>query len=165
MKVHLWGNSQANPKVGSTHPAGKVPHRSLMWGVATDTADACRCHVWVLFFCFFWDSCWLSSDSRRLGFNLHRFELISTEQGQFDQNQVASAKLDCISRRLKKAKIGLESCRNSRNRLWMRPKHPKSVLPQFYCFLFCFVFLAFFLCFVNQSHTNVFFKNILIVIY
>ena len=78
-------------------------------------------------------------------------------------------------KRPKKAKIGLESCRNSQNRLWMRPKHPKSVLPQFYseclllllCFLFCFVlclvFLAFFLCFVNQGHSNVFFKNILIV--
>ena len=27
------------------------------------------------------------------------------------------------------AGISLESCRNSRNWLWMRPKHPKSVLP------------------------------------
>ena len=43
---------------------------------------------------------------------------------------------------------GLESCQNGQNQLWMRPKHPKFVLPQFYseylllllCFLFCFVF-------------------------
>ena len=77
-----------------------------------------------------------------------------------------------MPKRPKKAEICLDSCRNSQNRLWMRPKHPKSVLPQFYseylllllCFLFCFVFLAFFfLCFVNQGHSNVFFKNILIV--
>ena len=56
--------------------------------------------------------------------------------------------------------ISLESCQNSWILLWMRPKYPKSVIPQFYyeylllilCFHFCFVFLAFFfLCFVNQG--------------
>ena len=75
----------------------------------------------------------------------------------------------------KQAKIGLELCRNNRNWLWMRPKHPKSVLPQFYFeylllllyFLFCFVFLAFFFffsfIFFEPRTYNVFFKNILIV--
>ena len=62
----------------------------------------------------------------------------------------------------KQAKISLESCWNSRNWLWMRPKHPKSVILQFYSeyllLLLCFLF-----CFVNQGHSNVFFKNILIV--
>ena len=94
------------------------------------------------------------------------------EPGQFSQNRVVSAESDCLGRWPKKAEIGLELFRNSRNRLWMRPKHPKSIISQFYseylllllCFLFCFVFLAFFfLCFVNQGHSNVFFKNILIV--
>ena len=90
-------------------------------------------------------------------FFFHKF---APTQLQFTPIQLESG---CINRRLKRpkqAKIGLESCWNSWNRLWMRPKHPKSVLPQFYseyllfllCFLFCFVFLVFlFLCFVNQG--------------
>ena len=44
-----------------------------------------------------------------------------------------------------------ETDRNNQNQFWIRPKHPKSVISQFYseylllllCFLFCFVFLAF----------------------
>ena len=63
----------------------------------------------------------------------------------------------------KQAEIDLESYQNSRNWLWMMPKHPKSVLPQFYfeylLLLFCFVFLAFFfLCFVNQGHIMCFLR-------
>ena len=100
------------------------------------------------------------------------FFKIRIELGQFDQNWVVSVEFGCIGLWLKQSKqadIGLESCRNQ---LWMRLKHPKSVIPQFYseyllfllCYLFCFVFLAFFfLSFVNQDHSNVFFKNILIV--
>ena len=111
-----------------------------------------RCRVWAFFF----------SDSRQLGFDSRWTGVIRPESGRIGRQL----------KRWKQAEIGLESCRNNRNRLWMRPKHPKSVLPQFYseylllllCFLFCFVFLAFFfLCFVNQGHSNVFFKNILIV--
>ena len=52
------------------------------------------------------------------------------------------------------------------NWLWMRPKHPKSVLPQFYfeylllllCFLFCFVFLNIFLI-INKNIFNIFFNR------
>ena len=79
-------------------------------------------------------------------------------------NRVVSADDWNGLKRLKQAEINLESCRNSRNRLWMRPKHPKSILSQFYskylllllcflfCLVFCFVFLAFFfLCFLNQG--------------
>ena len=52
---------------------------------------------------------------------------------------------------VKQVEIGLESCRNSRNWLWMMPKHPKSVNPQFYSeyllLLLCCFFFFFFLCF------------------
>ena len=142
--------------------AGRVSHQSSMW---PDVACGIRRSALVprLNFFFFiyiflifisWiraDSAWFASnraDSARIG--LYRLYRSVTET----------------------AKIGLESCWRSRNWLWMRPKHPKSVLPQFYseylllllCFLFGFVFLAFFfLCFVNQCIVMYFFKNILIV--
>ena len=67
----------------------------------------------------------------------------------------------------KQAEIDLESYQNNQDWLWMMPKHPKSVLPQFYfkylllllCSLFCFVFLAFFfLCFMNQWHIMCFLR-------
>ena len=54
----------------------------------------------------------------------------------------------------KQDEIGLESCRNSRNRLWMMPKHPKSVHPQFYfeCLLLILcVFFFFFFCVSSSS--------------
>ena len=104
-----------------------------------------------LFFFFFSrihaESGSIRTDSARIGFNSHRF----------GQNRVVSTS---NLNRPKQAEISLELCWNSRNRLLMRPKHPKFVLPQFYseylslllCFLFNFVFLAFFfLCFVNQG--------------
>ena len=59
-----------------------------------------------------------------------------------------------------------------RNRLWMRPKQPKSVIPQFYSeyffasFVFSFLFYVFCLLlslFCESRYSNVFFKNILIV--
>ena len=91
---------------------------------------------------------------------------IRAEPGQFGRNWIISAGGWNWPKRPKQAKISLESCRNSRNWLWMRPKHPKSVLPLFYfeyllllCFLFCLVFLAFFfLCFVNQGHIMCFLR-------
>ena len=114
------------------------------------------------FFFFFFNM-----DLHRLNSNSHRFKPIPTKPSRFNQNRVLMGRIRSIGQRLKQAEIGLESCRNNRNRLWMRPKHPKSVIPQFYfeylllllCFLFCFVFLAFFfLCFVNQWHIMCFLR-------
>ena len=105
-----------------------------------------RYHVWSFFF---------------HGFALTRLWFTSNQadSAKIKPNQVVSAK-DRNGRSgprwPKQAEISLESCRNSQNWLWMRPKHPKFVIPQFYSeyllLLFCFVFLAFFfLCFVNQG--------------
>ena len=102
------------------------------------------CHVWVFFF-FFWDSCRLGSDFLQNG-------PIWPESGRIGR----------IKLYWPTTEIGLESCLNNRNRLWMRPKHLNFVLPQFYSeyllLLLCFLFR-----FVNQGHSNVFFKNVLIV--
>ena len=106
-------------------------------------------------------------DSARFAPTQLLFSPIRTKPERFGQNQAESGHISRRPKRSKQAEISLESCRNSRNRLWMRPKHPKSVLPQFYyeylllllCFLFCFVFLAFFFLWFS----NVLFKNILIV--
>ena len=112
-----------------------------------------RCRVWAFFFFFFFHKfvpTWL--DSRQLGFNSHRFmphQADLARIGPYWPNWVVQPATE----------IGLESCRNSRNQLWIRSKHLKSILPQFYseylllllCFLFCFLFLAFFFCFVNQG--------------
>ena len=103
---------------------------------------------------------WFRVDSVRFVPTRLLFSLIRAESGLFGQNQAVSAESGRIDWLLKHAEIGLDSCQNNWNRLWMRPKHPKSIFPQFYfeylllllCFLFCFVFLAFFfLCFVNQG--------------
>ena len=127
-----------------------------------------RCRVCFFFFFFFF-----TVTSTRL-----LFSPICAKPRRFGQNQAVSAKSGYIGRqpkRIETAEISLESCWNSQNRLWMRPKHPKFVLSQFYseylllllCFLFCF---AFCLCCLPSSffvlwsrHSNVFFKNILIV--
>ena len=110
-------------------------------GVATDAATyALVPHLRFFFFFFF------EFKLTRL-----RFGPICAEPGKFGQNRVISAGSQNWSNQPKQAKIDHESCRNSRNQLWMRPKHPKSILPQFFseylllllCFLFCFVFLAF----------------------
>ena len=122
----------------STDVAGRVPHKSptrlpMHW-----------CYIWAFFFFFF------SQIRAELG-------SIRTDSARVEPNRVVSTG---NRNRPKQAEISLELCWNSRNRLLMRPKHPKFVLPQFYseylslllCFLFYFVFLAFFfLCFVNQG--------------
>ena len=133
------------------------------WEGAAPESDAAQCGVRLptrLSFFFF---SWIRFDSARFAPTQLLFSPIRTEPGRFGQNQAESGHISRRPKqpkRSKQAEISLESCRNSRNRLWMRPKHPKSVLPQFYyeylllllCFLFCFVFLAFFfLCFVNQG--------------
>ena len=92
------------------------------------------------------------------------FPRIRVESGSIRADSVRIGPNQVVStvdqNRLKQAEISLELCWNSRNRLLMRPKHPKFVLPQFYseylslllCLLFYFVFLAFFfVCFVNQG--------------
>ena len=132
----------------------------------------CWYSVWVFF--FFWIHVWLQFAPTRLRFVPNWAD--SARIWSYRPNQIILAGSQNRPKRLRKAEIGFELCRNSRNRLWMKPKRPKSVIPQFdfeylllllcflFCFVFCFVFLAFFfLCFVNQGHSNVFFKNILMV--
>ena len=100
--------------------------------------------------------------------DLHQLSLIRAELGWFNRNRTVSAKSSPIDRQLKRPKrikIDLESCWNSRNRLWMRPKHPKFIIPQFYSkyllLLLCFLLLLSLFC--ESRHSNGFFKNILIV--
>ena len=106
-------------------------------GAASDMAV--RASVLCLSFFFFFS--WIHAHSASIG----------AEPGQFSQNQAVSTESSHIGQQPKwpqQAEIGLESCQNGQNQFWMRPKHPKSVLPQFYfeylllllCFLFCFVF-------------------------
>ena len=113
----------------------------LMWGAASDViARALVLRVSIFFFL----------DLQQLG-------LIRAELSRFDQNRAILAESSRIGQWPKQAEIGLESCRNSRNRLWMMPKHPKSVIPQFYSeyllLLLCFPFfvLFFVLCFLPSS--------------
>ena len=122
--------------------------------------------VWGIW--LFWKK---KSDSRWLNFDSGRFLPSRTNLARirsYQPNRIVSTD----SRNWpKQVEISLESCRNSQKRLWMRPKHPKSVLPQFYfeylllllcflfCFVFCFVFLAFFfLCFANRGHIMCFLR-------
>ena len=82
------------------------------------------------------------------------FSPIHAELGQFGQNQAVSAESGRIGQpywpAIEMADIGW-------NRLWMRPKHPKSVLPQFYseylllllCFVLCFLPSSFFVLWIK----------------
>lgn len=82
-----------------------------------------QCRVWAYF--FFTDSLQLSS-IRADSASIH------AELGRFGQNQAISTKLGRIDRRPKwpkQVEIDIESCQNSRNQLWIRPKHSKSVIP------------------------------------
>ena len=93
-------------------------------------------------------------DLRQLGFYLRWAGLIWPESSRIGW-------IELFWLTTETAEIGLESCRNNRNRLWMRPKQPKSVIPQFYSeyffasfvfsFFFFMFFAFFFLCFVNQG--------------
>ena len=107
--------------LGSIDATGRVPHRSPIWGAANDAAA--RASVPRLRFFFF-------------------FLQIRTEPGQFGQNQVVLTESNCIGRWPKQAKIGLESCRNSRNWFWMRPKQLTSFM---FSFLLCFLPLKIYL--------------------
>ena len=106
-----------------------------------------------------------SVDTAWFALTQFQFTLIWLESGRIDWQPK-------WPKRIETAEIGIESCRNSQNRLWMRPKHPKSVIPQFYSeyllLLLCFLFLFCVSClllslFCESRHSNVFFKNILIV--
>ena len=122
----------------------RVPHRS------PTRLLACRCRTWAFFFFF-----------PQIRFDLARFTQtwllfspIHAELGQFGQNQAVSAESGRIGQpywpAIEMADIGW-------NRLWMRPKHPKSVLPQFYseylllllCFLLCFLPSSFFVLWIK----------------
>ena len=95
--VNLW----------STNVTGRVPHQSLTRGAASDMAartSVSRLRFLFLFFIFF------PSDSRRLG-------LICAEPGLFGQNWAISASDRNGPKWPKHAEIGVESCRNNRNRL------------------------------------------------
>ena len=157
--ICVWEFIKEWKKLWSMDAAGRVPHWSP---TQPDAGCSVRCgcpHVgaafelFFFFFFFFFHKfvpTWL--DSRQLGFNSHRFT-----PHQADLARIGPYWPNWVVRPA--TKIGLESCRNSRNQLWIRSKHLKSVLPQFYseylllllCFLFCFLFLAFFFCFVNQG--------------
>ena len=92
-------------------------------GVASDVVA--RASVPRLSFFFFF------TDSRRLDLIRTNSALFCIEPGRFGQNQAIlaeSGRMGQWSKHIKIAEIGLESCQNSRNQLWMRPKHPKSVI-------------------------------------
>ena len=129
-----------------------------------------RCRVWAFFF-FFHGFTSTRLDSSRLSFYSRQFVLNRDDSARiklYRPNQVISAGNRNGSKQPKSALNHAETAK-------IRPKHPKSVLSQFYseylllllCFLFCF---AFCLCCLPSSffvlwsrHSNVFFKNILIV--
>ena len=157
--ICVWEFIKEWKKLWSTDAAGRVPHWSP---TRPDAGCSVRCscpHIdaafELFFFFFFTDSC-------QLGFNSHRFTPHQADLARIGPNWVVRPATE----------IGLESCRNSRNQLWIRSKHLKSVLPQFYseylllllCFLFFFCVSCLFLfLFCESRHSNVFFKNILII--
>ena len=148
--LYLWSNYCINDvRLWSTNVARRLPHRSSIRGAVFDAVA--RASVPRLSFFFFFSQ--IHTDSSWFMPTRLQFAPIRLELGHI--GRIRSYRLT-----IEMAEIGLESCWNSRNRLWMRPKHPKSIFSQFYskylllilCFLFCFVFLAFFfLCFVNQG--------------
>ena len=77
-------------------------------------------HLSFFFFLFFFSQIHVDSA---------QFTSICVELGRFSQNHAISTESSCIGRQPKEAEINLESRRNSQNRLWMRPKHPKYALP------------------------------------
>ena len=103
----------------STDTAGRVPHRCPTRGAATDAAAITSVLCLSFFFSFF-SFFFLSYrfEPTRLQFmpTQLRFGTIHAEPGRFGQNRVVSAESDRICRRPKLTEIGLESCRNSRNR-------------------------------------------------
>ena len=132
--IHWVKSSEAPTRLGGCHIEAR---RDPTQGAASDVI-ACTSMPCLSFF-FFLGFTPTQLDSCRLGFNSR----------WFGQKWTISVESGHIGRRPKQAEIGLESCWNSWNRLWMSPKHPKSILHQFYseylllllCFLFCFCVL------------------------
>ena len=125
----------------------------ILWSMDAVACAGATSELFFFFFFFFINFIlWFRVDLVRFVPTRLLFSLICAEPGLFGQNQAISAESGRIGWLLKQAEIGFESCQHNWNRLWMRPKHPKSIFPQFYfeylllhlCFLFCFVFLAVF---------------------
>ena len=119
-----------------------------------------QCRVWAFFFFF----PWIHAGPARFALTQLRFapnqaDLVRIKPYQPNWVVLAGHRM---------AEIGLESCRNSRNRLRMRPKHPKSVIPQFYfeylllllCFFLFFFFVCFVFCFLPSSFFVLWTKDI-----
>ena len=133
--------------------------RCGVWHLTRLLAHWCR--VWAFFFHIF---ALTRLDLRQLGFYLRWAGLIWPESSRIGWIELFRPTTETA-----------ETGRNRpwiRNRLWMRPKQPKSVIPQFYyeyffaSFVFSFLFYVFCLLlslFCESRHSNVFFKNILIV--
>ena len=133
-------SNSLSQKLWGTDAARRVPHRSPTWPNARCSVRRDCLHIDAMSELFFFLGFTPTQlDSCRLGFNSR----------WFGQKWTISVESGHIGRRPKQAEIGLESCWNSWNRLWMSPKHPKSILHQFYseylllllCFLFCFCVL------------------------
>ena len=103
---------------------------------------------------------WICVDSASILANSHRTGTIRLESSRISWIRLYRPTTEM-------AEIG-------RNRLWMRSKRPRSILPQFYskylllllcvCVCVCFCVSCFLLSlFYESRHSNVFFKNILIV--
>ena len=136
---------------------GRVPHWSPMRGVASDAA-ACTLVPRLSFF-FFTYSRWLGSICANLA-------SICAEPGWFGQNQAVLAESSCFGRRPKRpkqAEIGLESeigfgwGPNNLNLSFL------NFILNIFLLLLCFLFCLLLSLFCESRHSNVFFKNILIV--
>ena len=99
----------------STDSAGKVPHRSLMRGAASDMAARASMPRWPFFFFFFFFSR-IRVDSARFAPTRLLFSPTRPESSQIGSYWLAT-------------EMALNHARTAETGLWMRPK---SVLPQFY---------------------------------
>ena len=132
-----------------------------------------RCRFWgffiYLFFTFFF------TDLRLLVFDSRWFLPNQVDLAKiklYRPNRIVSTGGQNWPKWPKLTEMGLESCRNSRNCLWMRPKHLKFchssilfwifVASFVFSFWFCVSFLLLSLFFERRTY-NVFFKNILII--
>ena len=159
--IHWVKSSEAPTRLGGCHIEAR---RDPTQGAASDVI-ACTSMPCLSFFFF--------SDSHRLNsirVDLASIHADSARSGPYQSNRVISAddrnRLKLALNHAEIAEIGFEWVPNILNLSFIN-----FILNIccffcvfFFVFVFCFVFLAFFfLCFVNQDHSNVFFKNILIV--
>ena len=160
-------SNSLSQKLWGTDAARRVPHRSPTWPNARCSVRRDCLHIDAMSELFFF------SDSHRLNsirVDLASIHADSARSGPYQSNRVISAddrnRLKLALNHAEIAEIGFEWVPNILNLSFIN-----FILNIccffcvfFFVFVFCFVFLAFFfLCFVNQDHSNVFFKNILIV--